>query len=310
MNLTRRTIFHAGVGLAGAAVLSMAALATPASAAGTTTQNTIAAACSLSAGSVTAAGAQNTSKVTAGTPPTATKPNSVAGVYKPEQVRVATRYTIEPTTSSFDISGFVLQGDSLYRHHFWRTGGGQIDPSVPNSFTRVGGGWTNFAALETSSYEGQDRLRRSAYGLNTNGSLYRWDNSAPSWRATGSAPGFASVKSLVLISKTYSSDTFLANTRSGALYTIQIPAGTPMKPIVTKVRDSGWQSFEKLIAERCGQHGTLLLGIDKDSKAGFLYAVGTAAGTSTVINNLGKVNGTFPDAVNFRFGVVPDLDPL
>ncbi|TCM49263.1 hypothetical protein EV648_103533 [Kribbella sp. VKM Ac-2568] len=30
------------------------------------------------------------------------------------------------------------------------------------------------------------------------------------------------------------------------------------------------------MASRCGQHGTLLLGIDKDTGAGYLYAVGHA----------------------------------
>lgn len=58
------------------------------------------------------------------------------------------------------------------------------------------------------------------------------------------------------------------------------------------------------------QGGADLLGIDKDSGCGYLYAVGQANGTSTVIDSLGKVNGTFPDPVCFRWGPVFYLDPL
>jgi hypothetical protein len=46
--------------------------------------------------------------------------------------------------------------------------------------------------------------------------------------------------------------------------------------------------------------GTLLLGIDKDTKSAYLYAVGHANGTATVIQGLGKVPGTFNDPVYFR----------
>ncbi|WP_371406163.1 hypothetical protein OHA10_11470 [Kribbella sp. NBC_00662] len=44
--------------------------------------------------------------------------------------------------------------------------------------------------------------------------------------------------------------------------------------------------------------------------SGYQYAVGHANGTSTVINSLGKVTGTFPDPVYFRWGPVFYLDPL
>ncbi|GAA1581245.1 hypothetical protein GCM10009789_38890 [Kribbella sancticallisti] len=287
-------------------MLGAAAFGTPAQATSTATN----VACSLGAGSVTAAGAQTSSQVTAGAPPTKSTGQSVAGVYQPGNVRVTSSYTTEPNISGADIAGWVIQGGSLYRHTYWVTGGGDIDPSVPNSFKRVGGGWTSFIALETSAYEGQNRLRATAYGLRNDGTMFRWNNSAPSWRATGSAAGFSSIKSMALISKTYTYDTFLANTRGGALYTIRIPAASPMKPIVTKVRSSGWQSFEKLIASKCGQYGTLLLGIDKDTKSGFLYAVGHANGASTVINPLGKTTGTYPDPTNFRWGPANYLDNL
>ena len=188
---------------------------------------------------------------------------------------------------------------------------GRIDPGWPNELQRVGGGWTNFTALEVSQYEAAGSpARTTAYGLRNDGTLFRWNVVLRTWSRTGSAGGFASVKSMALISKTRSYDTFLANTRGGALYTIRIPTTSPMKPIVKPVRTRTWQGFEKLVASKCGQYGTLLLGIDKDTKTGYLYADGHANGTSTVINGLGKVQGTFADPVYHRWAAVPSLDPL
>jgi hypothetical protein len=62
----------------------------------------------------------------------------------------------------------------------------------------------------------------------------------------------------------------LATTKGGALYTIRIPRTSPMKPVVKIVRGSSWQVFESLVIEKCGVSGTMLLGIDKDSKSGYL----------------------------------------
>jgi hypothetical protein len=113
---------------------------------------------------------------------------------------------------------------------------------------------------------------------------------------------------MALISKTRTYDTFLANTRGGALYTIRISTAVPPTFVVKLVRRATWQAFEKLIAVKCGLYGTLLLGIDKDTNAGYLYAVGHGNGLSTVIQGLGKVQGTFPDPVDFRWRFV--FDPL
>lgn len=88
------------------------------------------------------------------------------------------------------------------------------------------------------------------------------------------------------------------------------PLTSPLKPIVKKVRASTWQGFDALIAEKCGQYGTLLLGIDKDTKSGYLYAVGHANGMATVIQGLGKVPATFADSVNFRHAAQPGDAPL
>lgn len=125
-------------------------------------------------------------------------------------------------------------------------------------------------------------------------------------RSAGSYAGFASVKAVALISRTSTYDTLLATTRGGALYTIRIPLTSPMKPVVKALRTSTWQGFESLLTTRCGQYGTLLLGIDKDSGSAYLYAVGHANGTATVINSLGKVPGTFSDPVNYSWASFVD----
>jgi hypothetical protein len=204
----------------------------------------------------------------------------------------------------------VVQGDSLYYRSYWIDSMSEIDTGQPNDTQRVGGGWANFTALETSQYYASGSARNTAYGLRSDGTLFRWSVDKWFWKATGSAPGFASVKSMALISKTATYDTFLANTRGGALYTIQIPVKAPMKPVVKPVRTKTWQGFEKLIANKCGQYGTVLLAIDKETKTAYLYAVGHTNGAATVINGLGKVQTTFNDPVYFRWAALPYLDPL
>ncbi|WP_433164032.1 hypothetical protein [Kribbella sp. CA-247076] len=221
-------------------------------------------------------------------------------MFEPGKVRVASAFTVIPNVSGGDISGWVLQGDSLYERKYSLTTDGWINPDWPNDLQPVGRGWTNFTTFEVSQYGG----RTTAYGLRNDGVLFRWN--AATWSRTGSAPGFASVKAMALISKTPTYDTFLANTRGGALYTIRIPTAAPMKPVVTPVRTRTWQGFETLVASKCGNYGTVLLGIDKDTGSAYQYAVGHANGTATVINGLGKVDGTFDDPVYHRWATGPD----
>ncbi|GAA0935869.1 hypothetical protein GCM10009554_22970 [Kribbella koreensis] len=306
--MTGRKLFRTGLALAGVAALATAALAAPAQAATTSATGT-SAACFASVGSATLAHGQTTSSVS-GTPPVKSQVRTTHDVYdQPAKLQFTTGYISEPNISGLDVSGYFVQAGGLYAHSFSTDGTGEIDPSAPNNVELVGGGWANFKSLETSVYDSGSTQRHTAYGLRNDGTLLRW-TTGTTWRSTGSTAGFGSVKSMALIAKTASYDMFLANLSGGALYTIKIPTTVPMKTIVTKIRPSGWSSFEKLIANKCGASGTLLLGIDKDTKTGYTYAISHANGAATVIQSLGKVNGTFPDAVNFRWGVVPDLDPL
>ncbi|WP_327638951.1 hypothetical protein OHB24_11460 [Kribbella sp. NBC_00482] len=260
-------------------------------------------ACSTIAGSVTPAGAQTAVTVTAGMPPTITTPAPLGpSVFPAGQVRLSSTFEGEANPAGTTRSGYAVVGDALYSRSYNFNAG--IDET-----SRIGGGWSNFTAFEVSHFEQGKTWHWMAYALRNDGTLFRWTVGG-GWRSAGSAPGFAAVKSMALISKTPTYDTFLANTRGGALYTIRIPITSPMKPIVTPVRTKTWQGFETMIASKCGNYGTLLLGIDKDTGSGYVYAVGHTNGMSTVINSFGKVNGTFPDPVYYRWGVVWYLDPL
>ncbi|GAA1568324.1 hypothetical protein GCM10009804_25970 [Kribbella hippodromi] len=260
------------------------------------------AACSMLVGSVTPAGTQTTAQVTAGKPPTMSKPTSEPGVFPAGAVRLSSTFESEPNIAGNDSSGYVVEGDALYYRMYNFNAG-------TNLTQRIGGGWSKFTALELAHYQQGKAAHWMAYGLRSDGTLLRW-TVGKTWKASGSATGFGSIKAMALISKTAKYDTFLANTRSGALYTIRIPITAPMKPIVTKVRTRTWQGFESLVAEKCGNYGTVLLGIDKETQTANLYAVGHANGLSTVINSLGKVKATYPDPVHFRWGPVYFEDTL
>ena len=298
-------------GLAGAVVLAAVVTMAPATATGGAAQ-TAAATCGVRPGSVLDNGAHDSSGATIGYPPRTIGFAGVTfNVFTPGAVRLSTTFTTDPYSAGAANEGWVVQGDSLYYRSYWIDIMSEIDPGQPNELQRVGGGWANFTALETSSYYASGSpARQSAYGLRSDGTLYRWSINRWFWKATGSAPGFASVKSMALISKTATYDTFLANTRGGALYTIRIPVTSPMKPIVKPVRTKTWQGFEKLIANQCGQFGTILLGIDEDTGTGYQYAVGHTNGTATVINSLGLSGNNFTAPVHFRWGARAYIDPL
>ncbi|MFG1819180.1 hypothetical protein ACGFIF_35835 [Kribbella sp. NPDC049174] len=260
---------------------------------------------------MTAAGDHTYRRVSAGSPPTmVVVPGRVGtGIYSAGQVRLSTTFVAEPDLGTFwHIVGWVVQGGALYRSGYSVLSG---QPTDPPFLTRIGGGWTDFKAVEEAEYDEVEHappVRTYEYGLRNDGLLVRWQNNNDVWRRNAGGAGFEAVKVMALISKTRTYDTFLATTRGGGLYTIRISTAVPANFTVTRVRNSTWQVFETLLAVKCGVYGTLLLGIDKDTQSGYLYAVGHANGLSTVIQGLGKVQGTFPDPVNFRWRF--DFDPL
>ncbi|MEU4194255.1 hypothetical protein AB0E69_20335 [Kribbella sp. NPDC026611] len=268
------------------------------------------AACSLGLGSVNANGDHLSQGITAGNPPTASQKGVVAKArFTPGITRLHSTWTAEPEVPQDTLySGYVVLNATMYAGQYQI--GAVQDESL--HLSRIGAGWDQFTYFERSQYDEGAQPGGVAhthyYGLREDGTLFRWKDG---WKADGSYGGFGAVKTMALISQTRTYDTFIANTRGGALYTIHIPVTSPLKPIVKQIRPGTWQGFESLVAERCGQYGTMLLGIDKDTKTGYLYAVGHATGSSTVINGLGKVPTTFNDPVYFRWTAVPwASDPL
>jgi hypothetical protein len=274
-----------------AAALIVAATLAPATASAESSAN-----CYVHASSVTAAGDHNNVSVLSTTPPQASSEMLGRGAFGPGQVKVmATMAVLEDGFGGYSVNGYVIIGDALYR-----AGYGAHDGTADQraGLTRIGGGWGNFTMVEEAEYQGPTQAgisRWTVYGLRNDGVLFRWTVSSKGvWRSAGSTPGFAAVKSMALVSKAATYDTFVANTRGGALYTIHIPTSSPMKPVVKPVRTRTWQGFETLIAHGCG---SLLLGIDKDTDTAYLYSVSRYTGLSTVIRPLGKVPATLPDNV-------------
>jgi hypothetical protein len=220
---------------------------------------------------------------------------------KPPQVRVrdgfpmfnstaaATSYYTEEAGGKSSYSGLILQGSNMYATRV-AYDGIATQPTV--SATRVGTGWSTFRQISRSNYVGT-KPHAYLYGLNTNGSLYRYTTAA-GIRSWGSAPGFGSLKAITLIAETATYDTLLATTNGGALYTVRIPATAPMKPIVKKVRSSGYAAFESLVVQRCGTSGSSLAAFDNDAKRVSVYAVSHATGESTVIKSIGTGDAGWP----------------
>ncbi|MFF0339100.1 hypothetical protein [Kribbella sp. NPDC004875] len=291
------------------AVFSLAAAITLIAAAFVpTAQGATTATCSLQPGSVLGSGAHNNLGITVGWPPrNVGQPGVIFGIFPAGAVRLSTTFTSDAYSYGATNEGWVVEGDTLYYRTYSVDIMNNIDPGLPNDTQPVGGGWSKYTAVEVSRGARQET---TAYGLRSDGTLFRWSADRWLWKKTGSATGFASVKSMALISKTPTYDTFLANTRGGALYTIRIPTTSPMKPVVKPVRTRTWQGFEKLVASKCGNYGTLLVGIDTDTKTAQWYAVGRANGTATVIDHLSSSGPNFNDPVYFRWGTTGVADPL
>lgn len=277
--------------LAAGTLITGPAGATPAS---TTSQS---AACSLRLGSVTPGGDHTLQKITA-TPSAGARQVGPKDLYADGQAHLPTAVRTELVVPAGEQrTGLVALGTRLYGTSYITDGTGTAVVPGTVKQTLVGGGWDDlhkYVELSRSSTGGI--VRSNAYSLInqfTDGLIARWTVTSAGWKYYTTFGGFKAVKTMALIGQGSTYDTFLATTNGGALYTVQVPTGSG-KPVVTKVRTSTWQSFETLIAEKCGNYGTLLLGIDKNTGAGYLYAVSHANGAATVIKGLGKVPTTFP----------------
>ncbi|MEV8374783.1 hypothetical protein AB0P21_18750 [Kribbella sp. NPDC056861] len=300
-------MFRKTIALTGAAALAvtLGATAVPAQA-GTT------AACTLDLGSVTTAGAQTTRTITAGAPISVSAVQSVPGVFPAGSVKhISTFRDVPAPQAARARSGLVVMGDALYETTYNLKDNGQVDPAKPVVNRRVGGGWSNFRWIERSvEQKVSGPTRTTLFAQDTAGTFERWNlESNGGWRDTGGVGGLSTVKSMTLIGRDDFYESFLTNTRAGALSVVLVPVGTyPMETYGRTVRSSTWQVFEQLIATPCGPDGSLVLGIDRDTNSAYLYQFGHVGSTETVIKSLGKVPGTFNDPHYFRWA--PEIDNL
>jgi hypothetical protein len=190
--------------------------------------------------------------------------------------------------------GLLLQGGNLYRHTTYIP-----ETTAPvSTFKKVGTGWTSFKSIATSNYSVAQPRHAYLYGLNTNGSLYRYAIVGTGFKALGSFAGFRGFKAMTVISESATYDTLLMTTNAGALYTIRIPVTASAKPVVKLIRSSGFSAYESLAVQGCGTRGgSLVVGVDNDTDSGYQYAFSKANGTATAITSYGKIPAVF-DAIN------------
>ncbi|MEV8374548.1 hypothetical protein AB0P21_17545 [Kribbella sp. NPDC056861] len=194
--------------------------------------------------------------------------------------------------------GLFLQGGNLYRHSTAIADSGVITPTA----TKVGSGWTSFKTIATSNYSIAQPRHAYVYGLNANGSLYRYAQVGTAFKALGSFPGFKSFKAMTVISETATYDTLLMTTTAGALYTVRIPVAATTKPVLKLVRSTGFAAYEALTANTCGERGgSLVTGIDHDTDSGVQYAFSKFNGAATAMTAYGTIPVVFDGTTTTSF---------
>ena len=107
-------------------------------------------------------------------------------------------------------------------------------------------------------------------------------------------PGFRGFKAMTVLSETATYDTLLMTTNAGALYSVHIPVTATAKPVLKLIRSTGWSAYESLVVQGCGARGgSLVVGVDHDTQAGYLYAMSKANGAATAITSYGKIPSVF-----------------
>lgn len=277
-------------------LLTIPAAATTAAPAASTTSHASTASCAMDLGSISAQGAVHYRTVTATQPPSVSPIQREVAVFGAgqAQARLSTIWNWSSNLPSLE-SGLVVNSDQWIEQASFNSNT-QEDPAPTHAL--IGGGWGAYSAIALSAFSERRTARNQFYGL-SNGTIRRWVINSFGWTPTGTATGFSAVKTWALLSQSTTYDTLLATTRGGALYTIRLPLTSAMTPVVKQVRPSTWQAFDYLVAQRCGQQSTLLIGVEKDTSAAYLYAVSHATGPSTVIQPLGKLPGTYTDPIYF-----------
>lgn len=312
MKLQRLALAMAGVGM-----LAATAMSAPASAGGSAdpkpswsekaqamlkqqsmkkSSSAAAAGCIQWVGWPTAAATAESADVTPHTPPSAVP-------YEPINF-VATRanatwYLAQNASGSqIYFYGLLLQGTNLYRHTTYVP-----ESSAPvATFKKVGQGWGSFKSITTSNYSITVPRHAYLYGLNTNGSVYRYAIVGSGFKAMGSFAGFKGFRAMAVVSETATYDTLLMTTTAGALYTIRIPVTATAKPVVKLVRSTGFKDYDSLAVQACGTRGgSLVVGVNSASGVGDQYAFGHMTGTTTAMTKYGKVPVAFTGVNSVAF---------
>jgi hypothetical protein len=201
-------------------------------------------------------------------------------------------FAANASQTQFYYYGLLLQAGNLYRHTTYLPAD-EEKPPVP-TFKKVGSGWTSFKSIATSNYSVAQPRHAYLYGLNTNGSLYRYAIVGAGFKALGPLPGFGGFKAMTVISETATYDTLLMVSKAGALWTAHIPVAAGAKPVMKLIRSSGFAAYESIVAQGCGTRGgTLLVFVDHNTQSGYQYAMSHANGTATAITSYGKIPGVF-----------------
>jgi hypothetical protein len=80
---------------------------------------------------------------------------------------------------------------------------------------------------------------------------------------------------------------------------VRIPTAASTKPILKRIRSGGWQNFESLVVENCGNRGGLLIvGVDNNTQTGTLYAMSKANGAATALTGYGPIQGVVFNGVD------------
>ncbi|MFD7160529.1 hypothetical protein ACFV9C_38495 [Kribbella sp. NPDC059898] len=300
MKLQRCALALAGAGLFAAAAASVPAAATgqadpkPYFPSRTVQPNKAKAAtaepCESAVGVPTAAGTMQEIYVLPGRHPQ-------ADVYEPYKF-VGTRAdatwygAVNNAGTQFYYYGLLLQGGNLYRHTTYMPNNETSAPRPP--FKKVGPGWTSFKSIATSNFSVAAPRHAYLYGLNTNGSLYRYQMVGAGFRSLGAIAGFKGFKTMTVISETAAYDTLLMTTNAGALWTAHIPVAAGAKPVMKLIRSSGWSAYESLVVQSCGTRGgSLVVAVDNDTQSGYQFAMSKANGSATAITSYGKVPAVF-----------------
>ena len=165
-----------------------------------------------------------------------------------------------------------------YDNNFLATFGSQLMnvhvQTTHNIVTGENGHSTSLTPLGLGGWQGIRRLVPAfpvkagapvmLYGVHDNGRLYRYTKTYNftilnyQVRSAGSQAGFGSVKGLVSVGSTASTDYLLCNTTAGTLTLITVPRTTMLAAKTSPVRTRTWQGFDSLIYTGVGVNHSLV----------------------------------------------------